>query len=169
MLGIWQRRRVSSCSAVSFLFSSSLLVSLRAATFVLTSSASSRLPCFMSMPISAANFLAFERFWSSSVCAARRLLSTAITSSIALRASAKCFFSSPAMTRSVSSVMSFSVSIYCIYFLTIYYLKGEPDECGCVPKCVTNDDCSQLIGHKPIESAPYYAANKGCHDEHEVA
>ena len=103
----------SNCLLESFIF----------ATDSLMLSASSRLPSFISAPICAASFLASLRLASSFCWASRRRLSTARTSSIASLAPLKCFFSNPRITRSVSSVMSLSVSIILIYYLTIYYFQ----------------------------------------------
>ena len=126
MLGIWQSFVVSSFSAFSIsAFRSSLAVFI-SATLAFTASASSFLPCFMRPPISAASFLASDRFLSNCVCAARRFLSVSITSAMASRAPAKRFFSRPAITRSVSSVISFNVSIlfWCFYISAVKLQKN---------------------------------------------
>ena len=96
--------------------SNCLLVSFISDTCALIASASAFLPSFISPPICAAIFLASLRFLSNCCWASRRFLSTAKTSSIASLAPLKCFFSKPRITRSVSSVMSFSVSIILMYF-----------------------------------------------------
>ena len=59
--------------------------------------------------------------WADVVCDSRRVLSIAITFSIASLAPLKCFFSNPRITCSVSSVIRLSVSIFCLFFTNCYF------------------------------------------------
>ena len=98
----------SSSTTVCFLIS---------ATRALAASASSFLPSFISMPMLFEMFFTSESRLSSSDCAALRLLSNSRTFSMASRAPAKCFFSKPRITVSLSSVICLIVNMANIFFI----------------------------------------------------
>ena len=111
ILGIWHRAVMRSFSACAFCSSRAFDCSFISATRALAFSAASLSPAFISFPISAAAFFCSASRASFCCCVSRRRLSMARTLSIASRAPLKFFFSRPLMTRSYSSVISFSVSI----------------------------------------------------------
>ena len=108
-----------SSAALSISACSVLLVSFISDTCFFVASASSFLPSFISIPMDFDREFTSARFLSNRFCVARLLLFNSSTWAIVSFAFWKCFFSKPAITRSVSSVINFNVSItkYELFFI----------------------------------------------------